>query len=215
MSFSNVLYVTIAAPWGGAPKALKMITSGENWSIPILRPNQLRKAERTWASTFFLLPNPFLVPASYKQTPMLRIDYHRNYSALERFGFMSIKVQHNIHSNFITRCIPSTNILISSRTLPKLMTTSPFPMECTLVIAAKRYLATCERFELKQSAFLEPSFKQRTVFIGRVRPNFQTIHPTRKLLLAMERYQNGRAVIFARNGKTNNRKTSRFCHYRV
>ena len=58
-------FVSIAGPFAGAPKALKMITSGENWGIPILRPNQLRVAERTWASAYFLLPNPFLTPKDY------------------------------------------------------------------------------------------------------------------------------------------------------
>jgi len=81
-------FVSIAAPWGGAPKALKMITSGENWGIPLLRPNQLRVAERTWASTYFLLPNPFLVPRKNKAVvPMVRVDGSRNYTVDQYYDF--------------------------------------------------------------------------------------------------------------------------------
>jgi len=81
-------YVSIAAPWGGAPKALKMITSGENWGIPMLRPNKLRIAERTWASTYFLLPNPHIIPkGDSKVTPIVKIDGSRNYTTAQYQDF--------------------------------------------------------------------------------------------------------------------------------
>ena len=76
-------FVSIGAPWAGAPKALKMITSGENQRVPVLSPNLLRIAERSWPSTYLLLPNPLGSP----KHPLIQVDGYRNYTASQYRDF--------------------------------------------------------------------------------------------------------------------------------
>lgn len=83
-------YTNIAGPMAGAPKALAMITSGENENIAVLRPNQIRIAERSWPSTYFLLPNPLAVhgtPLFSKK--LMEISDFRNYSITEYHEFFN------------------------------------------------------------------------------------------------------------------------------
>lgn len=78
-------YVAIGGPWAGAPKSLKMITSGENQRIPVLSPNLLRIAERSWPCTYLLLPNPLLMTDKV----LLQVDGYRNYTASQYRDFFS------------------------------------------------------------------------------------------------------------------------------
>lgn len=49
--------VTLAAPWGGAVKALKAFTSGDNLGVIVVPALTIRKDERTFPSLAYLMPS--------------------------------------------------------------------------------------------------------------------------------------------------------------
>ena len=50
-------FVTLAAPWGGAVKALKAFTSGDNLGVIVVPALTIRKDERTFPSLAYLMPS--------------------------------------------------------------------------------------------------------------------------------------------------------------
>ena len=50
-------FVTLAGPWGGAVKALKAFTSGDNLGVIVVPALTIRKDERTFPSLAYLLPS--------------------------------------------------------------------------------------------------------------------------------------------------------------
>ena len=80
-------YTNIAGPMAGAPKALTMITSGENENIAILRPNQIRVAERSWPSSYLLLPNPMALNKTMRNKNFMEIKGFRNYTSTQYKDF--------------------------------------------------------------------------------------------------------------------------------
>jgi len=56
--------VTLAAPWGGAVKALKAFSSGDNLGVIVIPELTIRKDERTFSSLSFLLPSDRFWPAN-------------------------------------------------------------------------------------------------------------------------------------------------------
>ncbi|XP_074597419.1 lysosomal phospholipase A and acyltransferase-like isoform X2 [Brevipalpus obovatus] len=50
--------ITLAAPWGGAVKAMKAFASGDNLGVIVIPELKVRKDERTFPSMAFLLPRP-------------------------------------------------------------------------------------------------------------------------------------------------------------
>lgn len=54
--------VTLAAPWGGAVKAMKAFASGDNIGVIVIPQLKIRQDERTYPSMAFLLPRPSFWP---------------------------------------------------------------------------------------------------------------------------------------------------------
>jgi len=50
-------FVTLAGPWGGAVKALKAFTSGDNLGVIVVPALTIRKDERTFPSLAYLMPS--------------------------------------------------------------------------------------------------------------------------------------------------------------
>ena len=50
-------FVTLAAPWGGAVKALKAFISGDNLGVTLVPTLTIRKDERTFPSLAYLMPS--------------------------------------------------------------------------------------------------------------------------------------------------------------
>jgi lysophospholipase-3 len=50
-------FVTLAGPWGGAVKAIKAFTSGDNLGVIVVPALTIRKDERTFPSLAFLMPS--------------------------------------------------------------------------------------------------------------------------------------------------------------
>ncbi|XP_023240594.1 group XV phospholipase A2-like isoform X1 [Centruroides sculpturatus] len=75
--------VTLAAPWGGAVKALKAFASGDNLGVSLLDSLTVRGEERTNPSTAFLLPsNQF-----WKQDEVLSYTPVSNYTVSNYYKF--------------------------------------------------------------------------------------------------------------------------------
>lgn len=75
--------ITIAAPWGGAVKALKAFASGDNLDVVLLSSLTVRKVERNNPSTAFLLPsNKF-----WGQNDILAYTPKRNYTTFDYHQF--------------------------------------------------------------------------------------------------------------------------------
>lgn len=51
-------FVALSAPWGGSVMEMLTFASGYTLGIPLIKPLQIREAERSWESNFWLLPNP-------------------------------------------------------------------------------------------------------------------------------------------------------------
>lgn len=56
-------FVTLAAPWGGAVKALKAFISGDNLGVTFVHTLTIRKDERTFPSLAYLMPSDKFWPA--------------------------------------------------------------------------------------------------------------------------------------------------------
>lgn len=50
-------FITLASPWGGAVKALKAFTSGDNLGVIVVPALTIRKDERTFPSLAYLMPS--------------------------------------------------------------------------------------------------------------------------------------------------------------
>jgi len=68
--------LSLAGPWAGAVKSLKVFASGDNFNIAVVRPLTVRKEQRTFPSLAYLLPSQKL----WESDEILIESASRNYT---------------------------------------------------------------------------------------------------------------------------------------
>ncbi|CAF0766669.1 unnamed protein product [Didymodactylos carnosus] len=68
--------ITIASPWGGAVKALRLMASGDNIDVYVVSPIQVRPYQRSAPSTAFVMPSPNI----WSKEDVLVITPSKNYT---------------------------------------------------------------------------------------------------------------------------------------
>ncbi|KAL5022187.1 hypothetical protein ScPMuIL_001342 [Solemya velum] len=84
-------FISLASPWAGAVKTLRLFASGDNLGVPIVKPITVRPEQRAMTSTAFLMPtNKY-----WNNSEVLVVQPHRNYTVndykqfFEDIGFMT------------------------------------------------------------------------------------------------------------------------------
>lgn len=69
-------FISLASPWGGAVKSVKLMISGDNLKVPIINPVNVRRQQRSMPSTAWLMPSEDF----WKPDETLVVSPSRNYT---------------------------------------------------------------------------------------------------------------------------------------